>query len=343
MWNEHYALISDSLALAAVALVGYLCGRRGRGPRNDSRSPAMVREVDQAARIADQLQQTTRVVRGELAAFRTSIGGFQRLLAQLDDDPTDASWNRLRQEAERLLGPTMKLGADLSAAYDMLRKQTDQLASFVGARMDPTTGVHNRKALEEQLNQLLSEDPENCRHAALGLFSLTPAVTHGDLGENSAEIVALAQVIDRCARNTDFVARYARDEFVVLMPYASLSGAAALSDRVLQQARQELGFGVWGGVVATAPHDVPQRLLARAEAALYSARTQAEPCLYLHDGTRIRRRFASGPAAGPAPSAAGSSEPETRECPGRGSAAELAPAAATAPAQNALTPVGLLN
>jgi hypothetical protein len=59
-----------------------------------------------------------------------------------------------------------------------------------------------------------------------------------------------------------------------------------------------MGCPVWGGLVEAAPGESPEKLLSRADSALYSARTHDEACLYLHNGLAVRRHgFELKPAA----------------------------------------------
>jgi GGDEF domain-containing protein len=84
------------------------------------------------------------------------------------------------------------------------------------------------------------------------------------------------------------VARYSPDEFVVVMPQTSLTGATIFAQRLLDVAHQELGLVVFGGIVEGQGEDTPDKLLSRADSALYSARSEGDSCLYQHTGKSIR-------------------------------------------------------
>jgi hypothetical protein len=51
----------------------------------------------------------------------------------------------------------------------------------------------------------------------------------------------------------------------------------------------EIECPVWGGLVEAAPGETPEKLLSRADSALYSARTHDDVCLYQHNGASVRR------------------------------------------------------
>jgi diguanylate cyclase (GGDEF)-like protein len=61
--------------------------------------------------------------------------------------------------------------------------------------------------------------------------------TYGHL-EGDYLLVQLADVLRNTLRNTELIARYGGDEFVVLLPSTNLQGAIAAANRVLQAVRE---------------------------------------------------------------------------------------------------------
>ena len=118
--------------------------------------------------------------------------------------------------------------------------------------------------------------------------SVAKFVGHATLEVTKAQIGAIASLLEHTARDTDVVARYSPDEFVVLMPQTSLAGAAIFSQRLLDTSDRELGLFVFGGIVEVQPGDTPEKILSRADSALYSARSEGQSCLYQHTGKAIR-------------------------------------------------------
>lgn len=288
------ALLAEAAAFAAIATVGYLFGKRTRGqskaPQNAPEGSLHI-EVCRAKQIASELQDVTLKIRKELASHHSNIADFQQRMKQLQSEENEEAWQTLGQEAEAILGPTLRLTTNLSLAYDQLRKQSAQLMTFAGSRTDAETGVHNRRALQEQLEVLFSmfnpSEESNQGHFAVALFSIE---SHS--GESA--VVPFAKMLAEEVRGTDFVARYSSDEFAVVMPQTSLAGGLVFSQRFLAKAVEVLGSSVWGGVVETISVDDPERLLSRADSALYSARASGESCLYQHAGGMLRRARANG-------------------------------------------------
>lgn len=277
--------MADTAALAAVALIGYLFGHRTRTEDAEPADSKLLNELSRATQIARELQSIAGRIREDVALHQSNISKFKTRLqeVQLHGCPT-GGWQTLSEEAELLLTPTMKLASNLSLAYDELRKQSNQLMVFAGSRIDQETGLRNRRAMEEQLQILLSTHADEASRFALSIFS----VGSGTQTISKTQFGAMAHLLDSTARDTDIVARYSPDEFVVLMPQTSLAGATIFSQRLLETADKELGLFVFGGIVEVKAGDSPETLLSRADSALYSARSDGQSCLYQHTGTAIR-------------------------------------------------------
>jgi diguanylate cyclase len=290
--------LTDTAALAAVALIGYLVGHRTREASSAEIDEKLNSELSRAVRIAKELQQVAGRIRKEVARHQSSIAQFQTRVEHVKDSDPDDAWETLTGEAEALLAPTMKLATNLSAAYDQLRQHSSQLMNFAGSRTDPQTGVGNRRALEEHLDTQFAAYEESNNRFSLALFSVEPA-TYGRSGRlPSTELLRnFAETLESSARETDFVARYSDDEFVVLMALTTSAGAAVFSERLLRRAEEELGCIIGGGIVELQPGDTPEKLLSRADSALYSARSNGRSCLYLHNGTSLRQLESSSAEA----------------------------------------------
>ena len=221
--NSFQGYLTDTAALAAIAVIGYLFGRRTRQQANNpSGDNQLNQELRRASTIAKELQQIAGRIRQDVASHQANITQFKDRVATLQTQTSDDGWQALSSEAETLLAPTMKLATDLSLAYDQLRRQSLLLMNFAGSRTDPATGIHNRRAMEEQLDVLLSLHDQNNIRFSLALFSLEDCST-----ENSADPDDLSrdfvELLESCARDTDVVARYSNEEYVVLMPQTSLA------------------------------------------------------------------------------------------------------------------------
>ena len=227
--------LTDTVALGAVAVIGYLFGRRSRKSISKPVDLQLHQELSRATQISKELQQIAGRIRKDVASHQANISLFNTRVTDLQTDVTGDGWQALSSEAESLLVPTMKLATDLSLAYDQLRKYSLQLMNFAGSRTDPHTGVHNRRAMEEQLDVLLSLHEQNASRFSLALFSVDCCCATEEAENLYREFVA---VLESCVRDTDVVARYSNEEFVVLMPQTSLAGSMILSERLLHRAEK---------------------------------------------------------------------------------------------------------
>ncbi len=124
----HWWILPNTMALAAVALLGYIFGRGTvrqpqRQPNHNRRGLLQAQlAIAEVGRIAQQ-------VRRNLASHHLCVLHFKDHLSDLEAEPAEATHN-IRHEAEQLLRPTQQLAASMAAAYDELRQQSDVLMSF---------------------------------------------------------------------------------------------------------------------------------------------------------------------------------------------------------------------
>jgi diguanylate cyclase len=286
-----------TFALASIALIGYLFGNRTRAIKAafDERRQ---QEMGRAARIAWQLETIAARLRQDLVTHHSQLATFKKQLRHAQDEGHDKAWEALCSEAEAMLGPTMQLAHQLSRAYDEIRQQSDALETFTQGRTDPLTGVGNGRALEQQLQVLLYGAYKGSPAFCVALLSLGRDSSMGD-GHSIAKVLSqlpkLAAIIRSCMRDSDFVARYGDDEFVVVMPQTSISGARVFAHRVRKRAGEQMSATICCGLTEVQPGDDTRALLGRADSALYSAKAAGVNRLFVHTGNHIREDLESTP------------------------------------------------
>ncbi|MET0415701.1 MAG: GGDEF domain-containing protein, partial [Actinoplanes sp.] len=96
---------------------------------------------------------------------------------------------------------------------------------------DPLTGLPNRRQLERYVTAMLARG----ERAAIGVCDLVGFTTvNARHGRHCGDLVLqrIAGVLNRVMRRGDFVARFAGDEFVVVLPGAGTAQAAEVSRRL---------------------------------------------------------------------------------------------------------------
>jgi len=275
------------VALATVAVIGYLFGRRSR-PRPKLNDAETRREMKRARAIIQQLEDIAQKVRRNLATHHASVLNFKDRIADLRaDENDDDAWKELYREAESMLKPTMTLSAQIAHAYDEIRQQTNHLMSFAEVRTDPLTGLNNRRALDEKLAGMFAMMARYETMFSLAIFDIDHFKNINDeqghlFGDEVLQKVA--RLFDECVRETDTVVRYGGEEFVVIMPETGLDGACIFTERMRRAVERELTVTISGGVAMALDGDSPRTLLARADSALYSAKAGGRNCTYRHTG-----------------------------------------------------------
>ncbi len=279
-----------SVGMGAVALIGYLFGHRTRKEvalLQDSRRQG---ELERATRIARQLETIASTLRQDLTTHHAQVRLFKQQLHHAQENPSEQSWETLCSEAESMLAPTMQLAHQITHAYDQIRQQSNALQTFTEGRTDPLTGVGNGRALEEQLEVLLNGAQRGGTGFSVALLSVDRDEL--DDSENSPPedeklLPELAGVIQSCMRDTDFVARLGKDEFVVVMPQTRLTGAGVFGDRLRRVVSEDLSFTISCGIAEALPEDQEKTLLTRADSSLYSAKAAGGDCQFFHTGDHI--------------------------------------------------------
>ncbi len=282
--------LTTPVALSAVALIGYLFGRRNREQQQLSTEVQARRELKRAQAVAKELERIAVAVRRSIATHHSSVLKFKDRVSSLGGDQQEAAWQELCCEAEGMLKPTLKLAAQLASAYDEIRQQSNNLMTFTEVRTDPLTGVSNRRALDETLESMFAMMHRYEHSFSVVLLDIDNFKQINDeqghlYGDRMLK--AVSRLLDDNVRDTDMVARYGGEEFVIVMPQTTLDGATIFSERLRGRVEQQLPLTVSGGVAVAADGDNPQTLLARADAALYSAKAAGRNRLFQHNGLTI--------------------------------------------------------
>src|SRR4051794_25476780 len=118
--------------------------------------------------------------------------------------------------------------------------ETRLLTSHLSRELDrdPLTGLPNRRRIHEWIERELTQARATGRSLGLALIDIDnfKAVndTYGHTtGDNSLK--ALAGVLSRACRGTDIAARYAGDEFLLVLPGLELQDARLVGQRLLRE------------------------------------------------------------------------------------------------------------
>ena len=277
------------VALALTAAVGYLVSRQSRSKATDIRVRSR-RELQRAQGVATELERIARAVRQSLAKHDVSVSQFRERVGWLSDQRQEAAWKELCHEAENILKPTLQLATQIANAYDEIRQQSANLMTFTEVRTDPLTGVNNRRGLDDALNTQFALKTRYEEMFSVVMFDIDhfkevndqEGHLHGD-----HVLQELARLFDELVRETDMVARYGGEEFVIVMPHTEITGACVIAERLRAEVENQLSVTVSGGVAAVQEGDSQETLIARADAALYGAKSAGRNHVFFHSGDSI--------------------------------------------------------
>jgi diguanylate cyclase len=274
------------VALAFVALIGYVFGRRSSSPGSDAPVKSR-RELRRAQLVAAELEKIAWDLRKALVRHHTSVSKFRERVGKLSEQQQEAAWKDLCREAEEVLRPTLRLAAQISNAHDEIRQQSANLMTFTEIRTDPLTGVNNRRGLEDALGSQLALMDRYGARFSVAMFDIDHFKQVNDVQGHlygDQMLSQLARAIDESVRETDVVARFGGEEFLVIMPETDLDGATVFAEHLRERIAKELPLTISGGVAEALDGDSKESLLARADAALYGAKSAGRNCIFRHTG-----------------------------------------------------------
>lgn len=176
----------------------------------------------------------------------------------------------------------------LGALRTRLAQMTTRLSDMERlAYRDALTGVSNRRHMELRLTQQLERSQRYGMAWAVILFDIDDFKRVNDLhGHKLGDYVLqhLAQLLQSELRDTDHLARWGGEEFLIVTPQTDLSHARALAER-LRALIEQSPFDAVGpitasfGVAAYRDGESVLALIQRADEALYRAKHAGKNCV----------------------------------------------------------------
>jgi len=243
----------------------------------------------------------TVIGRGEQSTMRLGDRGLSRRHVRLfrlqgafwiedlrSTNGTFLNGERLDEPRELADGDRIQIGQETVLAFQLQDEEEQEAARklYESAVKDGLTQVHNRRYLDERLEQELAYAVRHKSALSVLLLDVDHFKSVNDTfghGVGDAVLRMLAQTVRRLVRTEDLVARYGGEEFCVVARGVPASGAAVLGERLrttiaemavplpdrVLQVTASIGVATFGGQT---PYGSPEALFEAADAALYRAK-----------------------------------------------------------------------
>ena len=188
---------------------------------------------------------------------------------------TYSKWAMLMQEYQEELSEINNMLKDKNKKYEAL------------ATKDPLTGLYNRYKFSELYVTSYKTMIQRDNDMSLIMLDIDKFKKVNDTyGHNIGDqvLIQVAHALIRNLRNIDIVCRWGGEEFLMLLPTASLENAIKLADKIRIHIA-ELSIDVVGGVTASFGvakvrlGDTMEEVVDRADKALYLAKDSGRNCV----------------------------------------------------------------
>lgn len=239
-------------------------------------------------------------VLGNLAGHRERASVLDGALAKFED-PTqiESAISPLQDCIKDLEDHNKRLQSELEETRKAVAQQSQKLEEAKEeARVDALTGLPNRRAFDERIEQAHTAFTEEGTSYAVALLDVDHFKKFNDVhghavGDKVLEFVG--EVLRRTQRGTDHVARYGGEEFVVLLERVPGHQATAVVDRQrgrigkssLRVDGKDLSITVSAGVAEVQPGESMKAVLERADQALYAAKEAGRDQTCFDDGAKV--------------------------------------------------------
>jgi diguanylate cyclase (GGDEF)-like protein len=224
-------------------------------------------------------------VPGTLAAFAAGGAWLADELSHRSLPPLAHAWNGSSRLLILLGGAVVaaRLRREIETQSELSARLRERAAGEARlARTDPLSGLRNRRAIEELLDAEIARCERSGNPLCVAFVDVDNFKRLNDTrghAQGDAFIVQVAEVLRRSARAGDIPARFAGDEFAVLLwavsPEVALQTAERLRarfDEIMSEYRSlELGVSI-GVAHFSRPPGSAAEALRRADEAMYSAK-----------------------------------------------------------------------
>jgi diguanylate cyclase (GGDEF)-like protein len=280
MINEERSMVADFISEIGAGLleverqyldsISHSDQSQNENKKFNSLIECHVEDMKKSAQLSTTLAEFRGLVMSKIASIRTALEEKRRSEALRQES--------LKEEMESLNENLQRMRKEV----DQVQEKRKELEKEV--LVDHLTGVANRRALRERMKNELYRFQRYGHFFSMILFDIDHFKLINDKYGHWAGDKCLKEIIKRIRpmlRETDFIARWGGDEFVIIFPGTDHESAAAVAERIrklIQNTRfiyhkQEICLTVSIGVSEIQENDSSQEhVFNRVDKAMYKAK-----------------------------------------------------------------------
>ncbi|MEW6128919.1 MAG: diguanylate cyclase [Acidobacteriota bacterium] len=242
--------------------------------------PLLVHNVDTDRRVRSSRAANYKTK--SFISYPITLGSRKFGVLNLTDRKDGTAYDKQDLLILDMIAPQIALIIDRTEWY----KKAEQYQQM--SLTDELTGLPNRRYLEERLFEEVERSKRHNTPLAFMLIDIDYFKSYNDLyGHTNADrmLIQVANIFRRSIRTIDMPARFAGDEFCIILPETDLASASRIAERLCKEVRQiELATEQGGemnrvtlsiGVSSFSKSiNSPHLIIQSADAALYEAKAR---------------------------------------------------------------------
>lgn len=301
MWNSMYAAFGGCLVGVGI---GFRLSRLLKpGERHVVNSTDAATEREKATEQTRQMDSWMGSFEIVTAQVQAQVGQHSVCIDQITttlEEHSDQETSAVSSAGKQLITANKQLQSELADAKQEIETQRERLQSYAReSRTDPLTSLANRRAFEIELGRAFSDFRRTQTVFCLAMLDIDNFKRindqHGHMVGDQM-LKHFARRVGLALRESDFVARFGGEEFVIIMPQTRLEEAVRITERIRSSIEGHphvvgdlhLQLTASFGIKEVDPVEIASELIQRTDVALYAAKKGGRNCCYVFDGDGAR-------------------------------------------------------
>ncbi|MFN9436987.1 MAG: GGDEF domain-containing protein [Planctomycetota bacterium] len=282
-------LLFGTTLLAVGIALGFWLARRATPDLPLEAAPARV-DPREFITMVREIAESTNNIASDIAQYRTRM----HELLELSNNLPAKDAGELKPILDQIFLANSQMQGRLDAAEKRLEEQHSQLESYLTeARTDSLTGLPNRRAFDQGLDELYAKHLRGNQPISLVLLDVDHFKKINDTYGHSVGDVVLRRVAEHlgaCSVDCYLVARYGGEEFAILVAGTIEEAAqlteklrATIADDVVEAEGHRIRVTVRAGAARLESRERLGDLFRHSDQALYRAKEQGRNQVVIYD------------------------------------------------------------